>query len=307
MTPNFLALEEAQLAIRGLIDRREGGLVSRLGSVEYDTLKLWSKRRRFPSTEWLPTGIARPLEKFFWNSTVLDRLETRAGFYPVDSSTVDEFCHIYLDSSREIDLFGSWLENDHLLAKLGKHAELTRLAFLEPFFSANPWTESLVGKRVLVITPFEDSVRRQMSRRAEIFKDSRLLPDFELLTVRAPQTKQSIDRSAVFPWPTWFDALQETKAKIAALDFDLAIIGAGAYGLPLGAFVKRMNRVAIHLGGPTQLLFGIRGSRWEKNDEYRALIRPSWTYPSDAETPVFYREQGGYWGPKDGANLSEDP
>lgn len=39
--------------------------------------------------------------------------------------------------------------------------------------------------------------------------------------------------------------------KIKQIDFDVCIIGCGAYGLPLAAFVKRMGKQAIHLAGGT--------------------------------------------------------
>ena len=63
---------------------------------------------------------------------------------------------------------------------------------------------------------------------------------------------------------TWFDALESMRAQIADKDFDVALIGAGAYGLPLAAFVKDLGRKTLHLGGVTQILFGIIGSRWER-------------------------------------------
>ena len=47
--------------------------------------------------------------------------------------------------------------------------------------------------------------------------------------------------------------------------YDIAIIGCGAYGFHLAAHVKRSGKKAIHLGGATQLLFGIKGNRWENS------------------------------------------
>lgn len=43
------------------------------------------------------------------------------------------------------------------------------------------------------------------------------------------------------------------------INFDTAIIGCGAYGMPLAAQIKNAGRQAIHLGGAVQLLFGIKG------------------------------------------------
>ena len=45
------------------------------------------------------------------------------------------------------------------------------------------------------------------------------------------------------------------------IEFDVAIIGCGAYGLPLAVEAKRMGKQAIHMGGATQVLFGIKVNR----------------------------------------------
>lgn len=298
LNERFLDYEQAQLAIRRIVDGSTGALVSRLGSVEYDALRIWSRRGKFFPGRALPQAVHRLVDRYAWNPKAYDRLETRAGFFPITPEAVEEFCTLYLSAGQEIDLFGSWLPEDDVLAQIGPEALVTALPSLEPFFSTKPWTEALGGRKVLVVSPFESTIRNQFRRREEIFENSKILPEFELLTVRAPQTKQANDRSISFKWSSWFDALSATTDKIGALDFDVAVIGAGAYGLPIGQFIKHMGRVAIHLGGPTQLVFGIRGSRWEKDKRYSALMNGSWVYPSSEETPWFFREQGGYWGPK---------
>ena len=60
----------------------------------------------------------------------------------------------------------------------------------------------------------------------------------------------------------WIKALEYMKHEISLIDFEIAILGCGAYGLPLSVHIKDMGRQALHLGGTTQLLFGIMGSRW---------------------------------------------
>lgn len=43
------------------------------------------------------------------------------------------------------------------------------------------------------------------------------------------------------------------------VEYDVCLIGCGAYGFPLAAHAKRTGHKAIHLGGSLQLLFGIAG------------------------------------------------
>lgn len=96
---------------------------------------------------------------------------------------------------------------------------------------------------------------------------------------------------------TWFDALADLERAVDALDFDVAVIGCGAYGFPLAAHVKDIGRQAVHLGGATQMLFGIRGRRWDLKDIGPALYNDSWVRPSADERPenADSVESGCYW------------
>jgi len=93
--------------------------------------------------------------------------------------------------------------------------------------------------------------------------------------------------------------LESMKQKIENIDFDICIIGCGAYGFPLAAHVKRMGKKAFHLAGVTQLLFGIKGRRWEESEvwPYMNLFNENWVRPSDNEKPNNAQkvEGGCYW------------
>ena len=87
--------------------------------------------------------------------------------------------------------------------------------------------------------------------------------------------------------------------RISAQQFDVAIVGAGAYGLPLAAFAKSLGKHAIHLGGVTQVFFGIKGRRWETEykDSLGAIINEYWVRPLPEEKPEKAEmvEDGCYW------------
>ena len=141
------------------------------------------------------------------------------------------------------------------------------------------------GKKVLVIHPFEESIRSQYARREKLFPgNSDILPEFELKTIKAVQSLA--DNKDTLPFKTWFEALKSMTDQIDKTDFDIAIIGAGAYGLPLGAHCKRIGKQAIHLGGATQLLFGIMGRRWENYNSFTdKYVNEYWIRPSESERP----------------------
>ena len=184
-----------------------------------------------------------------------------------------------------------------------------QLEMLYPFFVERPWTRYLKGKKVLVVHPFEETIKMQYMKRKLLFENDDILPSFELKTLKAVQTIAG-NKSQ---FNNWFEALQYMEDKIIQIDFDVCIIGCGAYGLPLAAFVKRMGKQAIHLAGGTQLLFGILGNRWTKqykmqkvwhyrpgidiNLDYTSLFNKYWCYPLDCDTPkgATKVEDSCYW------------
>ena len=89
------------------------------------------------------------------------------------------------------------------------------------------------------------------------------------------------------------------KKEIDKIDYDICIVGAGAYGFPLAAHVKRSGKKAIHLAGVTQLLFGIKGSRWENFIvwPYMNLFNEHWIRPLGIEKPKNANQVEGacYW------------
>ena len=84
---------------------------------------------------------------------------------------------------------------------------------------------------------------------------------------------------------------------IKQIDFDIAIVGCGAYGLPLAAKIKEIGKQAIHLAGATQILFGIRGARWDVRPEMQKYFNEYWIRPSDSERPKDAQSVEGacYW------------
>jgi hypothetical protein len=162
---------------------------------------------------------------------------------------------------------------------------------MEPYHFHNPWSANLENKIVLVIHPFEKSIKNNYSNREHLFPNRNVLPKFELKTIQAEQNLSNTDSN-------YFDSIKRMQDKISSIDFDVAIIGCGASGLPIASFVKKeLHRTAIHMGGATQILFGIIGKRWEEYPQIRKLINKHWTRPLPEETPSIAMsvERGCYW------------
>lgn len=209
-------------------------------------------------------------------------IKNNAGLFPAEDHHLDRFAELYFEKIGDIDLLGIWFNAfENIVSKeYCPDAKLTELRNLEPYFSDSPWSYHLRGKKVLVIHPFTSSIESQYRRREKLFEDDRVLPEFELITYQAVQ---SMGGNSDFD--SWFEALRHMKEEIAKIEFDIAIIGAGAYGLPLASFVKEMGKKALHLGGATQMLFGVYGRRWEQRADFQSIINEHWIRPEADERP----------------------
>ncbi len=261
-------------------------LIARIGSGELACVSFYTRWRsdrvvRLP----YPHGLRRVLR-------------VNAGVFPTDDASLDRFSEVFLDAVSHTDVMGVWFNrNEHrIVGRYCPDAQLVGLEGLNCVLRRDPWSAELAGKVVLVVHPFARTIESQYrTRRTLLFENPRVLPEFELKTLVAVQSSAGNECA----YPSWIDALSSMRERIANIDFDVAIIGAGAYGLPLGAAVKDLGRQAVHLGAATQLLFGVRGRRWEVEspDDIALLFNEYWVRPSAEETPegAGSVEGGCYW------------
>ena len=227
-----------------------------------------------------------------------EQLSTCAGFFPNDPALLPRFNDIMKDASRQTDILGIWQNSceDYYIKKYCQDLKATcKLISIEPWRSQFPWSSALAGKKVLVIHPFEESIQSQYQNFDKLFPGTDILPEFELKTLKAVQTAGDA-RDARFS--DWFQALTWMCGECDKIDFDIALIGCGAYGFPLAAHIKKMGKQAIHLGGCLQILFGLKGRRWDEEEpDIAAMYNEYWNYPKQSEVPMGSGEvEGGtYW------------
>lgn len=272
--------------VRDALATREPCLIARLGSSELACVSFHERWRAWgPASIRYPSGLRRVMR-------------TAAGVFPTDSASLDRFSNVFLQAVERTDVMGVWFNRneDHIVGRFCPEARLIQLDALNPVLQEEPWTAALAGKVVLVVHPFSKSIESQYrDRRAQLFDNLKVLPEFELKTLPAVQSIAGNECG----YDSWFRALEAMSEQVTEMDFDVAIKGAGAYGLPLAATVKDLGRQAVHLGGATQLLFGIKGHRWEVEspDDIVPLFNEHWVRPLPEETPddIDLVENGCYW------------
>lgn len=274
-------------------DRIEGGeplMVARFGAVELNALLAGHAiRRRATFLGKAVPYVRGETSPFWWDRQVARSMSNNAGFFPATDAMLSRFCDLVLEDCRSLDALGSWLRGEEVFRDRFPRAIRIRQGDILPFTHERPWSEALRGRTVLVIHPFEASIRAQYRKRELLHGDRRLLPEFELLTLKAVQSIAGNGTG----YDSWFDALESMAEKVGRMRFDVALVGCGAYGFSLAAFVKRMGRQGIHMGGALQLLFGIKGKRWDD----AGIYNEHWIRPLPEEVPPRHVdvEGGCYW------------
>ena len=221
------------------------------------------------------------------------------GLFPVEKQTIIGFGDLMANALTHCDFLFVWyniLEDYFTRKYTSSDTILSHRKVLDFWNFEQPWTQALENKKVLVIHPLDELIQRQYRKREQLFGSNNVLPEFQLHTLRAVQTIAGC-RDERFP--TWFDALDYMYEEAMKIDFDIALIGCGAYGFPLAAKLRQAGKQVIHMGGVTQILFGIRGQRWDRDGEPLLLryINDAWVRPERADVPQKGEQVEGncYW------------
>lgn len=281
----------AQQLIHDMLLSKEPCMIVRFGSVE---LQAVVDHQYQPTVKNAFRFVKGEIPSWGYAPSTMSTMRINAGFYPASKSMLDRFGALMLECMPLVDILGSWRQEEALVMQYMQNSTRVPLYALEPYYFDNPWTPALEGKKVLVIHPFEATIRKQHEQYEKLFVDKRLTPNYELQTLKAVQ---SIAGNKPDGFDDWFQALDWMKSEIDKRDFDIAIIGCGAYGFPLAAHVKQIGKKAAHLGGAVQNLFGIRSHGMDNNPNFAKLMNEYWVRPSVEETPKNYElvENGLYW------------
>ncbi len=227
------------------------------------------------------------------NLTPFDYSSIRAGGVREDS--YEYFFNEYIGGLKNADINAYWdginpHEQSIVLNNLSPNSIKVMHRAVEPFYFKNPWSLALSNKKVLIISPFTETIKSQYPNLTKVWGDRDVMPNFELLTIKS---KFLFDSNS----PSWKDTLNEMKKEISDIDFDIALLGCSLYGLPLVSYIKDMGKSAIYVGGALQLLFGIKGKRWDAHDEISKMYNEHWIRPLNSEIPSNYvgLDGGTYW------------
>lgn len=261
--------------VRSAIENGPPLAIGKIGSLEAEAMTCYLHGRDYPPV-------------------LRQQLLENVGIHPNDRKHLDAFCKFYLEAVDKFDILAAWGHpgETEIISRVGRRP-LVRLRSFESWRHPRPWSAALAGKRVLVVTPFANSVMSQFTRREQIWRDQTILPPCELRAVKMPLSPGLVP-PVHRDWRERYDAVVE---ECDRAPYDIMLVGAGGLSVPLAAHAKASGRIGFHLGGHTQIFFGVYGKRWDRDSLLAGLQTPAWVRPSGDEAPptVVKVEQGCYW------------
>ena len=291
--------------VYNLLSKDKPCMIARYGAVEISCILNFLSINNPDKNIW--KYIKGDTTDWWWNRNIMQCMETNAGFFPTTEGNLKKFTLLMLKDSGLLDMlavFSNTIEGAvKLRSYMPANIPFTSLASLDSFIQKKPWTRVLAGKNVLVVHPFAELIKKQYVNRELLFNNNDVLPEFNLRTLKAVQSIGGVGHG----FADWFEALEWMKKEMEKEPYDIALIGCGAYGFPLAAHSKRTGHKSVHIGGSLQLLFGIKGNRWENPnyatqfglppDTYMSKMNnPAWVRPSEYRTKESERvENACYW------------
>lgn len=278
-------------------------MVARFGSFELNTILNVRSICEQKHSIW--QYLTSKTVAFWWDEELRYRIQNNAGFFPPTNDMLIKYKERMFSDIEELDILGDFCRSVKYIEDKLIRVKRVHLKDLEPIYGSRPWTRALRGKRVLVVHPFAELIKEQYSnKRSLLFKNDDLLPEFHLEVIQAVQSLGGENND----FKDWFEALNWMENEIDKHDYDVCLIGCGAYGFCLAAHCKRMGKIGIHLGGFVQFLFGIIGNRWTdpyygvkewgiEKGTYSDYINVFWIRPDNSSRPSNSEkvENACYW------------
>lgn len=285
--------------IANKLEKKQHFIIPRVSGIE-NNVAVFSRvihQNLHPDIQSLRTYIKKTLKA----------MKNNAGISLTSENSILYYSNLYLSAFDQCEIYASWEPHGGYIKHISQsHSYMLHTYPNKPRFWAynfdifhyiynNPWTWALKNKRILLISPFEETLKEQIVNRKYIYDNIDLFPNCEFIFLKPPQT-QADEISADFSIE--FDRFKDNVNEL--LDkFDVALVSCGGYGNPICAHIYAKGKSAIYVGGVLQMYFGILGNRWiqERNDIVQMFYNDFWKRPKPSEKPKNCNkvENACYW------------
>ena len=286
-------MDENAQKICNLFKSKEPFLIGRNGSTELEVLAYSLNNSVFPEQ-------------------LMKRLELFSGVFPATQESVSLWVKTYKNALESCNMIAEgWYEplkheEKYILDSIIPKREKIMLRNLEPYY-VKPhlrWSSFLAKKTVAIINSFANTCEEQTYLSKAIWPENTesFLPSstkWVPIKTYFPPNIAGENNEASWQVRNWFTAVQQIVKQVEEerYNIDIAIIGCGALGMIIASELKMLGIQCIVMGGATQLLFGVRGKRWETHPVISKFFNDAWVVPPDSSKPVGFKkiEGGCYW------------
>lgn len=257
----------------------------------------------------LLTYQVNPDEADYFKRTIW-AMKNNAGILLPGIESIIKYSRMYMNAFDHCEIYSGWepqgdvykfidKSHDYIRAKYQDKKVFWAFAFdiFHYIYSPNPWTTALKGRRILIISAFEESIREKMDveTRKLVYDGVDLFPNCSILTIKPPQT-QGDNPSESFDIE--FDRFTKRLDPLIS-EFDVALVSCGGYGNLVCDYIYTRGKSAIYIGGALQMYFGVLGTRWvrERPEIVKMFLNKTWSRPKESEKPQNHERIEGscYW------------
>jgi hypothetical protein len=235
-------------------------------------------------------------------------MKNNAGLKLSNINSIIKFSNMYLRSFENCEIYGGWESWDEKINHISQSYQFivnnfpTKKVFGSYTFDIfhniynQPFTTAFKGRRILIVSQFEDSIRSKLEIRDKLYDGVDLFPECSFVFIKPPFTNGANSSEE-------FDIeLERFYIKLNKLkgSYDIALLSCGGYANPIANYIyENHNASSIYIGGVLQMYFGIYGVRWmkERPDILKIYLNEYWSRPSQSEKPKDFLsiEKGCYW------------
>jgi hypothetical protein len=250
--------------------------------------------------------IPNEIQSYFQQTIPI--MKRNAGIRLSNLDSIIKYSNQYLRAFENCEMYGGWESWGHYMPHIAHSHQFIKNNFsskqifwvfamdIYHYIYSRPFTTALKGKRILIVSPFESSIRAKLDIRSQLYDGVDLFPECSFLFITPPVTNgDNISDEFDIELTRFYGRLNGLRGK-----YDVALLSCGGYANPVANYIyENHGASAIYIGGVLQMYFGIYGGRWlkERADILKLFMNEHWSRPSNSEKPNNYTaiENGCYW------------
>jgi len=230
------------------------------------------------------------------DGSIYPKMKTNAGFFG-DEEEFKKWKAMMLrallnaDCNLRVVTCNSFFVCDDVLTQL--NIFIPTLPYVEDLGYYITMLNSLKTSNIGFVSYFKKDIERQLPKMEWIHKKRPITNDYKKWKIIKSENTISGNEPEDKTWNEVYDDL--LKRSLEA-DCDIYFVSCGCYGVPLCADLKLAGKKAYYVGGFLQLLFGLKGNRWEDRKIVSQYYNKYWRFPEEKPKNAESVENSCYWG-----------